>query len=111
MAGSDAFADPLVWAASVEVLHPFGRRARDAEVRGDGHVPGALDEIPKSVVVALLRAGLRHGHDHRPFPDAAQPLEDIRAVRRRDDNSRGKVQNVRGDSSAIELRARLPGRP
>src|SRR5713101_5827629 len=64
LAGSDAFADPLVWAASVEVLHPFGRRARDAEVRGDGHVPGALDEIPKSVDGALLRAGLgRHGHD------------------------------------------------
>ena len=44
------------------------RRARDSEVRGDGHVPGALDEIPKPVVVALLRAGRgRHGDDHRPF--------------------------------------------
>ena len=60
--------------------HPRGRRARDAEVRGDGHVPGALNEIPKPVVVALLRAGRgRHGHDHRPFPHAAQPLENIRA--------------------------------
>ena len=37
----DAFADPPVWEASVEVLHAFGRRARDAEVRGDGHVPDA----------------------------------------------------------------------
>jgi len=35
---------------------PTSRRARDPEVRGDGHVPGALDEIPKPVVVALLRA-------------------------------------------------------
>ena len=25
------------------------------EIRGDGHVPGALDEIPKPVIVALLR--------------------------------------------------------
>jgi hypothetical protein len=33
------------------------RRARDSEVRGDGHVAGALDEMPKAVVVALLRAG------------------------------------------------------
>jgi hypothetical protein len=32
------------------------RRARDAEVRGDGHVPGAVDQMPKPVVVALLRA-------------------------------------------------------
>jgi hypothetical protein len=29
------------------------------------------------VFVALLRAGRgRHGHDHQPFPHAAQPLED-----------------------------------
>ena len=56
---------------------PTGRRARDSEIRGDGHVPGALDEIPKAVVVTVLRAGRgRHGHDHRPFPHAAQLLED-----------------------------------
>ena len=56
------------------------RRARDAEVGGDGHVPGALDEMPKAMVVALLRAGRgRHGDDHRPFPHAAQLLEDDRA--------------------------------
>ena len=55
---------------------PTGRRARDPESRGDGHVPGALDEIPKPVVVALLRAGrVRHGDDHRPFPHAAQLIE------------------------------------
>jgi hypothetical protein len=33
------------------------RRARDAEVPGDGHVAGALDDIPKPVVVAVLGAG------------------------------------------------------
>src|SRR5262249_1961350 len=44
------------------------------------------------------------GADHRPFARAAQLLEDMRAVRRRetvhrsDDNSRRKVQNVRGGS-------------
>jgi hypothetical protein len=36
---------------------PTGRRARDSEVHSDGHVPGALDESSKPVVVALLRAG------------------------------------------------------
>jgi hypothetical protein len=35
---------------------PTCRRARDAEVRGDGHVAGAVDEMSKPVVVALLRA-------------------------------------------------------
>ncbi len=56
---------------------PTGRRARDAEIRGDGHIPGAVDEIPKPVVVALLRAsGGRHGDDHRPFGRAAQLFED-----------------------------------
>src|SRR5262249_43227447 len=36
-------------------------RARDSEVRGDGHVAGAVDEISKAVVVALLRAGVGMG--------------------------------------------------
>jgi hypothetical protein len=37
-----------------------------------------LDEIPKPVVVMLLRAGWsRHALDHQPFADAAQLLEDI----------------------------------
>jgi hypothetical protein len=36
-----------------------------------------LYEIPKPVVVALLQASRgRHGNDHRPFPRAAQLLED-----------------------------------
>ena len=56
---------------------PTGRPARNAEIRRDGHVPGAVDEIPKPVVVALLRAGRdRHGDDHRPFARTAQLLED-----------------------------------
>ena len=56
---------------------PAGRRVTDSEVCGDGHVPGALDEIPKPVVVALLHAGRgRHEDDHPPFPHAAQLLED-----------------------------------
>ena len=37
-------------------------RARDAEVGRDGHVPGALDEMPKAMVVASLSAG-RGRHD------------------------------------------------
>ena len=36
-------------------------------------VPSALDETPKPVVVALLRAGRgRHGNDHWPFPCASR---------------------------------------
>ena len=50
---------------------PTGRRARDPEIRGDSDVPGALDEISKPVVVALLRA-CRHGDDHPPFAYTAQ---------------------------------------
>jgi hypothetical protein len=44
------------------------RRARDPEIRREGHVLSALDEISKPEVVALLRAGRgrRHGDDHRP---------------------------------------------
>jgi hypothetical protein len=38
---------------------PTRRRARDSEVPGDGHVPGALDEMPKPVVVALAAGGPR----------------------------------------------------
>jgi hypothetical protein len=33
-------------------------RARDAEARGDGHISGALDQIPEAVVVALLLAAV-----------------------------------------------------
>ena len=55
---------------------PTRRRTRDSKVGGDGHVAGTLDEIPKPVVVVLLQASRgRHGNDHRPFPRAAQLLE------------------------------------
>jgi hypothetical protein len=57
---------------------PTGRRARDAEIRGNGQVPGGLDKIPKPVIVALLKAARgRHRDDHRSCADAAQLLEDI----------------------------------
>ena len=62
-----------------------GRRAKDAEIRGDTQVARALDETPKPVVVALLRAGRsRHADDHLRFAAAAQLLEDMRGVRRRE---------------------------
>jgi hypothetical protein len=60
-----------------------------------------LDEFPKPMIVALLRAGGGwHGDDHRPFPHAAQVIEDGTGVHQRNDNSRGEVQNVSADSSA-----------
>ena len=56
---------------------PTGRRAGHSESGGDGHVPGPLDEIPKPVVVALLRAGrVGHGNDDRPFRHTAQLFKD-----------------------------------
>src|SRR5262249_12371107 len=76
-----------------------GRRARNPDIRGDGHVPGAADEIPKPMVVALLRA-----HRHGTIIDGSftplNPSRILRSVRRRattanDDNSRRNVQNVR----------------
>jgi hypothetical protein len=55
---------------------PTRRGARNAEIRGDGQVAGALDEFPEAMVIALLRAGRdRHADDHRPFTLAAQLLE------------------------------------
>jgi hypothetical protein len=36
---------------------PTNGRARDAEIRGDGHVAGASDEVSLPVVIALLRNG------------------------------------------------------
>ena len=44
---------------------------RDSEARGDRHIAAAVYEIPKAVVVALLRAGRRrHGHDPPSFHHA-----------------------------------------
>ena len=76
-------------------------RARHSHVRRHCHVPRALDEIPKPVVVASLQPGdAWHGNDHRRFRHTAlNSSRTIRGMRRRDDNSRTKVQNVRKDSS------------
>jgi hypothetical protein len=65
-----------------------------------------LDEIPKPVVVALLRAGnVWHGNDHRRFRHTAlTSSRTMASLRRRDDNSRSKVQNVRKDSLAEDRR-------
>ena len=80
---------------------PPRRRAKDAEVRSNGPVPSTLDETPKPVVVALLGAGRgRHGNDHRPFPTPLNSSKTMGAPAD-DDNSRGKVQNVLGDRSAV----------
>src|SRR5262249_27817082 len=87
---------------------PTRRRARDTEIRGDGQVPGALDEIPEAMVKALLRAGRGpHADDHRPFTRPVQLPRTWHGARRlrrpgSDDNSRRKVQNVRADSSATD---------
>ena len=56
---------------------PAGGRARDAQIRRDGHVAGAVDELPQPMVIALLRTGRgHHPDDHRPFAHAAQLLAD-----------------------------------
>jgi hypothetical protein len=61
-----------------------------------------LDEISKAVVVALLRAGVVGMETI--IGRFLTPLNSLRTMRarpsRRDGNSRGKVQNVRGNSSA-----------
>jgi hypothetical protein len=44
---------------------PPRRRPRNAEISGDGEIPGALDELAQPMVVALLRTGRGHGTDHR----------------------------------------------
>ena len=58
-----------------------GPSSEGPRIRGDGHVLGALDEIPKPVVVALLRAGVVGmdmiiGRSHTP-------LNSSRAIRER----------------------------
>jgi len=68
----------------LSVAKPTTRRgARHAEIRGDGHVPGALDEIPKPVIVARLTAavlvmGMIIGRSLKPLKCST-----LRAVRRR----------------------------
>jgi hypothetical protein len=81
-------------------------RAWDPEIGRDGQVPGALDEIPEPMVIALLGAGRgRHPEDDRPFADTAQLLRDHGERRSaRDENSRTRIRNVDGDSSAFPRR-------
>jgi hypothetical protein len=70
---------------------------------GDGHVAGAADEIPQPVVMALLRPGRgRHGMIIGRSLTLRNSSRAMGSVRRRGDNSRGKVQNVRGDNSDEE---------
>ena len=53
------------------------------------------------MVIALLLAERdRHADDHPRFAHAASTPQDDAGLRRRDDNSRTKMQNVRGRSSA-----------
>jgi hypothetical protein len=77
---------------------PTRRRARDSQVRRYSHVPGALDQIPKPVVVALLRTGDGwQGNDHRRFRHTAlNPSRTMRGLRRRHDNWRSKVRGPVG---------------
>jgi hypothetical protein len=65
-----------------------------------------LDEIPKPVVVAQLRAGNVVGMEMIiavSVTPRSTPQGWWGSLRRRDDNSRSKVQNVRKDSSAKDL--------
>jgi hypothetical protein len=74
------------------------RRARHSEVRGDRHVPGALDKIPKPVVVALLQAGRRrHGNDDRLFPGGTQLLK-------HDGSERAEVTTTRTAKCRMSVR-------
>ena len=75
----------LAQVCHVEADHDLGRhaepsaggRARDTQIGRDGHVPGAVDEIPEPVIVALLQAGRGPHRDNlRPFPRTAQLLDD-----------------------------------
>src|SRR5438270_51249 len=80
------------WAMVGSAAPPTSRRARNPEVRGDGHLPGALNEIPKPVIVALLRAG-RVGM-RMIFGRSLTPLNSSKTfgvVHRRDDHSRRNV--------------------
>jgi hypothetical protein len=52
---------------------PASGRARDTEIRGDGHIPRPPNHISQSVVIASLRADPdRHTDDHQPVALAIQ---------------------------------------
>ena len=65
------------------------------DIRGDGQVPVALDQIPAPMVIALLRAGRNAMRMIiRRSLSAAELLKEDGGVRRGDDNSRRKVPNL-----------------
>jgi len=51
---------------------PTGRRARDSEIRSDGQVPGALDEIPEPDAMTI-RSGIVRGTRRGRATDVATP--------------------------------------
>ena len=51
---------------------PACRRPRDPTIRGDGHIPGASDELPKPAAGALLRTRREDGMDHPPRTGGSQ---------------------------------------
>jgi hypothetical protein len=70
---------------------------------------GLAARIPEAMIVTLLWTGRRHADDHQPFAHAAQRQSSRtlqvrrtsdKTLHRQDENSRRKVQNVPGDSSA-----------
>ena len=82
---------------------PTRRRARDTEIHGDGQVPGALDKIPEPMVierccgrdVVIMRMII--GRPLTPLNSSRT----MRGVRRRDDNSRNKVQMSAGTARFV----------
>src|SRR5262245_36906329 len=66
--------------------HPRAVERRTPEIRGDGHLPGGLDEIPKLVIVALepdpcrswcirrFAHAARHARGHSAQAGAARPI-------------------------------------
>ena len=78
-------------------------RARDPRIGGDRQVPGALDEVPEPMVIALRAARGRHPDDDRPILRPLNSSETTAAVAQRDENWRTRIRNVDGDSSAAML--------
>src|SRR5262245_52958741 len=87
-----------------------GRRTRNPEIRGDGHVPGVADELSKPVVVALLPAP-RSRHE-----DESSTVRSRRSTSRRHCEPRREtaaaVTTTRAGRCRMSVRiARLISRP
>ena len=98
---------------------PLGGRARDAEIGRDGHIPGAVDELAKPVVIALLRASRRRhrtiiGRSRTPLnPNDATGADHVRtdtATRTHAEKSRMSAQTARR-TTRLSVRDRTLGRP